>query len=548
MRYVLIGILAVGLVLRLLGVKFGLPLDVMGDEFVHVYTAFTLIDEMTLRAPSPLSYVPSLFAVLTIPFILGFGAFGMAAGLFDGIAGFKEFAILNATEFLMIGRMVSALFGTALVYVLYALARPVAGEKPALIAAALAAFDFWFVHESNKAHFWVPATALLALTMFFLVRVAETGQWRHYWSAVASAAAGVWMGFFPVILAPFLVRAHGWRSGRSLARLLSSAGALVAAIVIIAWLNPLSILKQFGRAIRSTLNVVGVDVFPQFAGSSDTATEPLQNALFLLRTLMWDNPFVFLLGLAGLVALVYRVRNRSFIAELMAGFFILYFLVALFIWPHPDHRYILPLLIPLLVGTAYSLSMIFEYVRANPMLRAVGAFASVALLGYSVYATGMYGALLLKPDTRVLAREWVFEHVPEGAAVYVDAQYFSLPKSKEAIAFYQQHLPEALRAQDRSAFVLPAEKFPRPAYFVIESRYAPLLGPMGKRYEYLVAGFTDPARRGAVPPGFERVAAFYSADPTKPLDDLLLGPNRLPIAVSRVSHLGPHIEIYARVE
>src|SRR3989344_3455818 len=139
MRWILGGILGVALVLRLAGVTYGLPLDVMGDEFVHLFTAFTMLDEMTLRVLSPLSYEPSLFAILTVPFIAAFGALGIVFGTFEGIAGFKEFAVINATDFLSIGRVLSALFGVAFIYLLYRIVRPLAGVWPALVVPAFAA-------------------------------------------------------------------------------------------------------------------------------------------------------------------------------------------------------------------------------------------------------------------------------------------------------------------------------------------------------------------------------------------------------------------------
>lgn len=548
MRYVLIGILATGLVLRLLGVRFGLPLDVMGDEFVHIYTAFTLMDDMTLRALSPQSYVPSLFGVLLIPFTLLFAAVGIVVGLFEGVAGFKEFVILNATDFISLGRVISAFFGVACIYLMYRIVVRLMGKWPALFAAALMALDFWFMHESNKAHFWVPATTLLMFAMYTLIELTQTGWLKWYVGFVTSTALGVWMGFFPVILAPFFLLAHFHTHTKRWSYLLYTSGMLAIAVAVIAWLNPLSILKQFGRAIRSTLDVVGIDVFPQFVGPSDTATDPVQNLFFLLHTLFWDNPFVFVIGVVGLGCLVYRQGWRSFAPQLFGGFFVTYLLVAIFIWPHPDHRYILPLIVPLIVGTAYSAYLAYEILHSRVWFRIVAAGTLVLTVGYSLYVTGLYGVLLLKPDTRIMAREWIFAHVPDRERIFTSAQYFMLPKSKEAIEFYSKAFPQALRTIDRTAITLPADKFPKPAYFVIDTEYAPKIGREGARFNYLVTGFTEPGERIEPPQGFERIASFYPSDPSEIIDDLLLGPHAIYRAVGAITHLGPHVEIYKRVE
>ena len=548
MRWLLIGLLGVGFLLRLLGVTYGLPLDLFGDEFVHVVTAFTFLNDVTLRALSPLSYVPSLFAVLMLPFVVLFGGIGMFAGMFDGIAGFKEFAVMNASYFLSIGRTLSAAFGVAFIYLIYLLARPLAGRWPALVVAGLAMADFWLVHESHKAHFWMPATTLLALVFFMLLQMVKTGRLRYYWGSVVSVALAFWMGFFPIVVAPFFLLAYFHARVRNISHFLYAGGILAVLLTLISWLNPLSVVKQFGRAIRSAFNVVGIDIFPQFVGPSDKATEPFQNLYFLLHTLFLDNPFVFVLGVLGLLLMVYKLSWRSFVVQLLFGFFILYLSLAMFVWPHPDHRYILPLLVPLFIGTAYALSTLYEMFRSKRWVRPAGAVLLVLLFGYSLYVTLPYSALLLKQDTRLEAREWIFEHVPEGAGIYTDVNYFDLPKSREAINFYSKEFPAALRTKDTASLALSEEQFPRPSYFVIDSQYASQLGPVGARYIYLVVGFPALTERMAVPPGFTLVAAFYPGDLAKPLDDLLQSPRNIFTAVGTLTHLGPHIEIYKRVE
>jgi hypothetical protein len=543
-------VLLVGLMLRLAGLTYGLPLNVLGDEFVHVYTAFTFIDDMTLRALTPLSYVPSLFAILTIPFIAVFGLLGMVFGVFEGVVGFKEYAILNATNFVLIGRALSILFGVALVYLVYKLARPLSNEWAALTVAALAALDFWMVHESSKGHFWIPVTALLAWAFLMLLKMSETGRLRHYVAAASSIALGVWMGFFPVVLAPFFVLAHWHTRVKRLSYLVWGVGGLTAAFLLIAWLNPLSIMRQFGRALRSALNAIGIEALPQFVGPSDNPTEPLQNLYFLMHTLFLDNPFVFVLGVGGLILLAYRLTWRSFPAQLFIGFFVLYIGVAMFVWPHPDHRYVLPLLVPLLVGTAYLLSVGYEWMCAWSSARTIRAVVVALTVGYSLYVTTSYATLLLQPDTRILALRWIEANVPRGAGVYTHAQYFELPKSREAIEVFANVRPEALRERDRVAATLPDERFPQPSYFVIDSQYA---GPLGTatrdfRYDYVVTGFKMPEERIEVPTGFELVASFYPRGQDEAIDDLLLTPKNIFTAVGAVSNLGPHIEIYKRVE
>src|SRR3989344_4555054 len=150
-----------GVLIRFGALRYGLPLDVFGDEFVHIATAFSFLNDMTLRATEAFSYVPSLMAVLLAPFFGIFGGIGILAGVFAGIDGFKEFAILNSTEFISGARFASALFGAGFLWVLFIFTRRILGEWPALIATLIAAFDFWLVHESQIGHLWMATVALV---------------------------------------------------------------------------------------------------------------------------------------------------------------------------------------------------------------------------------------------------------------------------------------------------------------------------------------------------------------------------------------------------
>src|SRR3989344_5272807 len=91
--------------------------------------------------------------------------------------------------------------------------------------------------------------------------------------------------------------------------------------------------------------------------------------------------FIHFFGTIGIGLMAYRLSWRSFVVQLMAGFFVLYLLVAMFIWPHPDHRYILPLILPLLIGVAYTLSILYEKFRTKSWVRPAGVLLVAILAG-----------------------------------------------------------------------------------------------------------------------------------------------------------------------
>lgn len=547
MRYILPGLLCLGLLLRLAGVRFGLPLDLMGDEFVHVYTAFNFFNEMTARAVSPLSYTPSLLAVLLAPLFVILGGMGIIAGAFEGIAGFKEYAILHATDFLSISRVLSALFGVVFLYTLYMLVRRLVGYWPAIIVTVFAVFDFWFVHESIHGHFWMPATAFVALAFYLLIRLTEEGLWKYYIGSVISMVLGFWMAYFPIILAPFLLLAHVHTKKSNLLRLGAAFVLYAGLFVLIAWLNPVSFWLQFGRGIGSVFNAIGMSVAPGLQAMPAGTTDLFYNLVSLLQVVFFNNPPLMLLGMIGLGLMIFRPGFRSFIVQLTIGFFIIYLILVISVFSDPDHRYILPLLLPLYLGVGYVTQLLLECRRAHYGLYVSAIILLSLTMLYSVYTTTMYVLLLQKDDTRILAREWVLNNAKPDSVIYVDVPYLDLPKNREVIEFYGTYLPEALRTKDRTLALLSEERFPHPAYFFVEARYAPQLVSVGLRYDYLLVSFSDPQER-IIPPGFDQVAVFTATASEKRRLNLLQGPYNPFQEVSIVERLGPNIEIYRRVE
>lgn len=545
-------ILGGAFLVRFAALTFGLPLNLSGDEFAHVIASFSYLEDMTLRMLNPLVYTPSLLGILITPFVALWGVLLMLTGAVDGIAGFKEYAILNAVYFIPIGRAISALLGTLFVYMIFLITRRITNEKIALLAAALAAVDFWLVHESQFAHFWMPSVALIAVVFYMLIRLVETGAFKYWRESIAALVLAFWMGYFPVVLAPFLALAH-WHSPErwNLKRLWYGGGALVALTALVGWLNPLSFLKQFGRAIKTALEPLGINVFPQYNEAATVPTEPIANLLLFLKLLILDNPLIFVLGMFGMGLMVWRCGCRNFYTQLTVGFFFAYLVAAMFIWSHPDNRYILPLLLPLYIGVAYSMYIAWEYVSSWRDARYV-AIVLVAAAGlYSAYATFSYSFLLQKDDTRLLAREWVMENVPAEATILTDAEYLELPRSPAAIYYLEKYLPEALRSRDRIVAELPKHRLQSKAYFSVNTEYAQKLAEKNAlpMFSYIVIGFYNTADKPSIPrEQYELVASWYPRNSSESIDELIANPNNPLFAAHAVSYLGPHIEIYRRLE
>ncbi len=542
-------LMALGFLLRLGAVTYGLPFDVFGDEFVHVATALSFLNGMTLVASQSFSYVPSFMALMLAPFFVLYGGIGIILHTFANVAAFKEFAILNTEWFMIGGRILSALFGTAFLGLIFLFAKQFMSSRFALLAAAFAAFDFWLVHESQIGHFWMPMTFFILAACYALLRVAQGGGKRWSLASAAMIAFGYWCGYVSVLLIPWFVLAHAAAKPRSYKEFFFSNGVLAFLFAGISWLNPVSFLRQFGRALKNLLLVAGIAILPDLPVTTGVgAVHPLQNALLVGRVIFDANPFLLCVALIGFVLIARRFKLFSFESSVLIGFPIAYYVVTIFIWTDPDPRYILPIIPFLVVSCAFALSelSVFLIKRMSPLfVRISVSVVAIGIILYTFAPTVQYTLLLQQPDTRVAAALWITEHIPSGAHVVLDAKKLTLPRDSEVLTYLEKNAPGELRTKDR--FLIEKGEVPSPAYFVLSRAVADSLTLPLKQFDWYVNEYYPDTDTHDPGNGFIRVATFSPAQKSN-LADTLSGALDPFAALTGLTNLGPYVVIYKRAE
>ena len=558
---VLVVTLVTGIALRFAGLLYGLPLDVAGDEFLHVATALAFMNDMSLVAWHSFSYAPTLIAVLLAPFYATFGLAGVVLGWFDGISSFKEFAILNSTWFLVGPRIISALAGAAFLGVLYLFTKRIMGTGAATIALMLATFDFWLVHESQLGHIWMPLTFLTLCSWYASLRIFQDGGRRWYVLGALSLVVGYWAGFIPALMLPWLALAHFMRSDHVKANLYLGAGIAISGLALVTFLNPYSFMRQFGGTVaRGLLSVFGVDVFSSglisetWRHASDGIVHPLENIVTMASVLFHANPLLVIVGVTGLIIFMYR-KKLSYESLLLVGFPIAYLGVASLIWPNPDDRYILPLIAPLLIGAGYLFSEIYDHTRLRNRGIASGIvvmmFALTLLI--SVQVTAQYSKLFFVTDTRVAALDWIIGHIEDGALVATyGSHYFELPRNALVTQDLAETLPGELRTKDRYLLDRPATMYPSPSYYVLRDGEIDQLAAQGfsiPSFEYLVTTSFDPTTLQVPGLQYERIQRFTPRENGGAVINLLQDTDRwLLLHLLGLKNLGPYVEVYQRVK
>ena len=353
----LAGLLAGALALRLVGIRYGLPLPLLNPDEQNIVPRAWRISQGGGLDPGWFEY-PTLVMYLLAPLQAG-----------------------ADTPWYLGARVLVALLGTANVAAAWWLGRSAYGPAAGWVAAAATAVATTHVAYSHAAVTDVPLT--LAVTV--ALALAATARVEAAGAAAGLAASAKYPGVFLAV--PIVVAAWGrWRRV-----------AVAAALAVVAFVatSPFVLLRPF-EAYEDQSRVQRL-IRAGWLGFEDDHPTPLA---FLDRLWAALGPLVLVAAAAVLVALFRRGR-----ADLvLLSFVLVYYAQLITLGAHFD-RYVLPL-VPALATLAGSVP------RAAPL--------SLALLLVPLWWSIGDDRELLKRDARVAAHAWLEQRVRPGDVVAVD--------------------------------------------------------------------------------------------------------------------------------
>lgn len=560
--YPLVILTALAFVARLGALFFAVPYEnVFGDEIAHVMAAFSFFEQKTIVANFPFYYLPPLMAYLTAPLLALWGIVGIIIGKFNGIAGFREFVILNLNYFLAAPRLVSAMFGALTVPLVFVLARRIFSAPVAFLASIFLAIDFVHIHESAIGHIWAPIVFFFVAASYAAYRLYETGERKWYVFGAVAVGFGYGMGQIPLLFFPWLLLAHFmaipnrgisfWEKIKD-KKFLLCAALVILSVAAFTFLNPVSLAKHINDFLHA-INVFfgtnfGKVLNTEFALPSDSSEFSLRrNLTVAFNVLLNTNPILFILGIAGALIYVFSRAAAAFNKILFVGFPSVYFAAVSIIFYRLIFRYALPVEPFLFIMAAYLLDIAFRRGRA---LRVGAVILILMSVAYSAYYSGSYFVKLQRGSSMGDGVRWVYKNVPSGARIISD-KYFT--SSKEGILFLQKYkTADWIDARRRLLLTLSDEKYPEPNYFFIDTNLIDVatLPLKERRADYIFLSYYYEnemnEKRGVLKyfPEAKLVKAFYPKGVAGPVKNLL---NLDPDFVSelpRVEFLGPNVEIY----
>ncbi len=444
-------ILAIGAVLRLWHIGWGLP------DLYEEATPLVKSWKMWNWGAQGFEFNPHFFNYPALTFYLNFllqaleFAFGYLFGFYRNLQSFGA----DLSSIVVPSRLLTAAFDVGTIYCTYLLAKKVAGEPAALIAAALVALNPLHIEQAHYITVDTPLTFFVVLALLNIDRAIGSSDRKTYLAAGLSIGLAAATKYTGALLLPVLVILQ-MLSSDSVDKAMRSLKegnlwlAIGSAVGLFLLINPFIILS-YDEFVRDFS-------FEQYHVSyGHLGLDPGQSTIdyyffnVLLKNFGW--PMFLLLGLT-LVMLIVR-KKRHHLAMLVFPFL---YIVIISSWQMRASRYMLPMIPALLIVCAHGLTLFRERFtdavkRAASKLRmderkaTIGAACLLGLifLGQPLALDYSFQRSIDSQDTRTITKEWILKHLRPGGAIATGPIGIQLPDTLYRVLFIPFLAQEAER-------------------------------------------------------------------------------------------------------
>ncbi len=411
-------IIAIGAGLRFYGLSKGAPYQHFHIDQHFVFVGADLLRQGMRKA----ALSPKFFMYAPLPMYL----VNIVRSVYESVvAPLTLSSPDDGRVYMLLGRSISALLGTATIPLVFVIANRVAGRVAGLVSAALLACAVLHLRDSHFFTVDISLVFFCVVTWAAAVAIADRGKLSAYIAAGFGFGAALACKYTAVFLAPIIIVAHlasprepgsirgvsGWCTW-----MFKGTAPLFIGGVVFLLLDPMVLL--FYSKFRQ-------DVSEQITGPLLGGAQPLYNANFrdiqpqlywFVNLLPWGiGPAFTVWGLGGIVWLLAR---RTRLAVAAVAYPLAYYAVA-GQTVTPFIRYSLPL-IP---GLAVAAGVLSGVLLTRPRWRRAGLVGTAFVL----VATGVYALAYMHiykaPDIRLQASTLVEAMVPKGASMVVEPSH-----------------------------------------------------------------------------------------------------------------------------
>lgn len=408
----ILGVLLAGsFALRLVGIDHGLPQVYNPDEELHFVPQAAAAADGDLNPgyfqnPSALTY---LLAIVLRVVYLG--------------RDVTEQLATDPGEVFLVARLVVAVLGTVLVYLVYRLGRRLFGAAAGLAAGALLGFAFLPVFYGHHALNDIATLIPVTLVIWAALRAAESGRLADFVlaGAMVGLAAGTKFSAGPVALvvgfAGLMRILEHKNQVRPMVVALTCAGA--ACLVTFVLVNPFLVIDI--RTALTQFNGQSAQLPAGKVGQSGAAWS------YYPLSLLWGLGLVpVAMALLGTAAGLRSTPRRTLL--------LLLFPVGLYLYAATQGRFFARWMLPtypvlaILAGLGAVVLARWVSARLNErgrphLARLVLPLVALLVLAQPLADSVRSDVLLTRADTRTLARAYIRDHLPAGARIVVEPAF-----------------------------------------------------------------------------------------------------------------------------
>lgn len=533
-RYLLLA-LALAFILRTTNPTFGSPsLYISNDEAIAHLSALNMIAQET---PISIANYTPLGAYIQIPFLITSFFAMKILGLVNNAADFELFLLTHEGYFLFIPRLISGLFGSLTIFLIFKITRELFKERRiAICAAFLSAVSFNLVQISHFGRPWAPALFFMALGLFLVLK---NRVFLSYSSiAIAFGFHQVGLFFLPLL---FLM------TKRKIS--LGTFGSIILSATLMIFFSSLTLKTGVIESILNGQSFIRTHVLITdfLAGNFDivdSAIRTFKNNIvqnFIVNLFLTDG-VIFIFAMLG----IFKYCRANNILLSLTLYFLIYFLFAALFF-HPLVRYLLPLWIILIPFAARSISNL----KKTSLIIGLILVASINSVWWNI--------LYSKIPTFIQARDWIQNNIPDNVSIaFTGNRYRLFVPSSEAIKIttkFENNFYKRLASRLSGENADNVRNIVYVSYFPGKAKLEKLRSASREKgIVYVVDYYLDPQERLFLeaPDSFEVIAKFYPREDNRfRMPELLFDTNaRFPaehynsnISKFSLARMGPYFEI-----
>ncbi|MDP2909977.1 MAG: hypothetical protein Q8N69_02820, partial [bacterium] len=156
-------------------------------------------------------------------------------------------------------------------------------------------------------------------------------------------------------------------------------------------------------------------------------------------------------------------------------------------------RYLLPVIPFAAIFAGYGLFWFLKNAKFIPKI--IRVILLVAILSFTLYLPLKWDYVLIQPNTRLLAQDWVYKNIPQGARIINFDAYSFLNENRKTMEDTQKYNQEFFLTKQKYLLSVEDSEFPKPNYYVfIPYHYAEYYEEIpeeirNKGFDYAVIGW-----------------------------------------------------------